>query len=94
MWAKQFPGAVKIVYYVDLVADVEGTLRDILEFLQYPVDEDLMACTLKRKMGVHKRKKRRMAFDPFTKEMHRNFTKTMRMVYREIGLEMEFNKSD
>lgn len=94
VWAKRFPRDIKIVHYADLVADVEGTLRDILEFMHYPVDEELMACTLQRKTGVHKRKKRRKAFDPFTKEMHRNFTKTMRSVYRELGLEMEFNKLD
>lgn len=38
-WAKNFTGDVHIVYYDDLVDNVDGTLRDILHFLNIPVDK-------------------------------------------------------
>lgn len=37
-WAKNFTGLVHIVYYDDLVEDVDRTLRNILNFLDYPID--------------------------------------------------------
>lgn len=38
-WAKNFTGDVHIVYYDDLVDNVDGTLRDILHFLNFPFDK-------------------------------------------------------
>lgn len=38
-WAKNFTGDVHIVYYDDLVDNVDGTLRDILHFLSFPIDK-------------------------------------------------------
>lgn len=40
-WAKNFTGDVHIVYYDDLVDNVDGTLRDILQFLNFPIDKVL-----------------------------------------------------
>lgn len=38
-WAKNFTGSVKIVYYDDLVDNVESTLRSILKFISFPTNE-------------------------------------------------------
>lgn len=38
-WAKNFTGDVHIVYYDDLVDNVDGTLRGILHFLNFPIDK-------------------------------------------------------
>lgn len=38
-WAKNFTGNVKIVFYDDLVNNVESVLRSILDFLEFPIDE-------------------------------------------------------
>lgn len=38
-WAKNFTGDVHIVYFEDLVQNVDGTLRGILEFLHFPINE-------------------------------------------------------
>lgn len=38
-WAKNFTGDVHIVYYDDLVEDVNLTLRGILKFLNFPVNQ-------------------------------------------------------
>lgn len=38
-WAKNFTGDLKIVFYDDLVKNVEESLRDILRFINYNIDE-------------------------------------------------------
>lgn len=38
-WAKNFTGDTLVVYYDKLVDDVEGTVRTILRFINFPVDE-------------------------------------------------------
>lgn len=38
-WAKNFTGDVCIIYYDDMVANVEGTLRKTLKFIDFPIDE-------------------------------------------------------
>lgn len=84
-WARNFSGSLKIVYYDDLVADVEGILREILSFLNYPIDEELLGCTLIRKEGIYRRKKRVLAFDPFTPTMHKYIELTKQRVYSLLG---------
>lgn len=84
-WAKQFPRRLKIVFYDDLVANVETTLRDILQFINHKVDEELFACALSRKEGIYKRRKRLIRFDPFTKEMHTRIEEKTKEVYSKLG---------
>lgn len=38
-WAKNFTGDLKIVFYDDLVKHVEESLRDILRFINYDINE-------------------------------------------------------
>lgn len=38
-WARNFTGSVKVVFYDDLVNNIEPVLRSILEFLEFPIDE-------------------------------------------------------
>lgn len=38
-WVQHFKGELLIVYYDDLIADVEGILRSILKFINFPIDE-------------------------------------------------------
>lgn len=38
-WARNYTGDLHIVYYDDLVADVEGSLRKILNFIRFPINE-------------------------------------------------------
>lgn len=38
-WAKNYTGEVSIIYYDDMVDDVEGTLRKALKFINYPINE-------------------------------------------------------
>lgn len=38
-WARNFTGEVEIIYYDDLVEDVEGILRQALKFINFPINE-------------------------------------------------------
>ena len=38
-WAKNFTGDVLIVYYDNLVQFTEETLREVLNFIKYPINE-------------------------------------------------------
>lgn len=38
-WARNFTGHMHIVYYDDLVENVNGTLRDIMKFIDFPVNQ-------------------------------------------------------
>jgi hypothetical protein len=84
-WGLNFTGDVLIVYYEDLVDNVEKILRDILNFINYPIDEDLLSCALKRKEGIYRRKKRLLTFDPFTMAMKKMIEKKRSAVYEELG---------
>lgn len=87
MWATQFPRPVQIVRYDDLIKDTGGSLRDILNFIEFPIDDELLACAVSRKQGLHKRQKTNREFDPFTPEMHETIAKRRDEVYKRIGLE-------
>ncbi|XP_052866305.1 WSCD family member AGAP003962 [Anopheles cruzii] len=84
-WAKNFTGEVKLVFYDDLVANVEGTLRSILRFLNHSTDEELLACALMRKEGIYRRKKRILQFDPYSPAMHAAIDEKRAEVYAALG---------
>lgn len=84
-WAKDFPGRLKIVFYDDLVSNTDETLRDILQFIGHKVDEDLLKCTLSRKEGIYRRRRRIQRFDPYTKEMHEKISEKTKEVFEKLG---------
>ncbi|XP_053680287.1 WSCD family member AGAP003962 [Anopheles nili] len=84
-WAKNFTGEVKLVFYDDLVENVEGTLRSILKFLNYSTEEELLACALMRKEGIYRRKKRILQFDPYSPAMHAAIDEKRAEVYAALG---------
>lgn len=84
-WAKDFPGRLKIVFYDDLLSNLEETLRDILQFIGHPIDESLFQCAISRKEGIYRRRRRVNKFDPFTKDMHRKIDEKTKEVYAKLG---------
>ncbi|XP_065072422.1 WSCD family member AGAP003962 [Ochlerotatus camptorhynchus] len=84
-WAKNFTGEVKLVFYDDLVENVEGTLRSILKFLKFPINDELLACALMRKEGIYRRKKRILQFDPYSPAMHVAIDEKRAEVYAALG---------
>lgn len=84
-WGRNFSGPVLVIYYEDLVDEVEKTIRDILKFIDYPINEDLINCAIMRKEGIYRRKKRLLAFDPFTQTMKKMIEDKRSQVYTELG---------
>ncbi|KAH8419860.1 hypothetical protein KR009_003291 [Drosophila setifemur] len=84
-WARNFTGSIKVVFYDDLVHHTERELRSILDFLQFPVDEQLMRCAIIRKEGIFRRKKRLLSFDPYTVSMRAEVENRRRIVYGMLG---------
>lgn len=84
-WAKNFTGEVKLIFYDDLVENVEGTLRSILKFLKFPINDELLACALMRKEGIYRRKKRILQFDPYSPAMHVAIDEKRAEVYAALG---------
>ncbi|XP_016953211.1 WSCD family member CG9164 [Drosophila biarmipes] len=84
-WARNFTGSIKVVFYDDLVQHTERELRSILEFLQFPVNEQLMRCAIMRKEGIFRRKKRLLSFDPYTEAMRAEVQSRRRIVYGLLG---------
>ena len=84
-WGSNFNGLVLIVYYEDLVDNVEKTLRDILNFIEHPINEDLLRCAVMRKEGIYRRKKRLLTFDPYTITMKKMIEEKRTLVYTELG---------
>ncbi|CRL01941.1 CLUMA_CG015069, isoform A [Clunio marinus] len=84
-WGRNFSGPVLIIWYEDLVDDVEKTIRDVLRFIDYPINEDLMRCAIMRKEGIYRRKKRLLTFDPYTTTMKKMIEQKRAQVYAELG---------
>jgi hypothetical protein len=84
-WGKNFSRPVLLVYYDDLVVNVEKTLRDILLFIDYPINEDLLRCTVTRKEGIYKRKQQTLTFNPYTYAMEKMIEEKREQVYTKLG---------
>lgn len=84
-WGLNYTGDVLIIYYEDLVDNVEKTLRDILHFINFPINEELLSCAIKRKEGIYRRKKRLLNFEPYTAVMRKMIEKKRIQVYEELG---------
>lgn len=84
LWATEYKGPLKIIFYEELVKDVERTLRETLNFLNYPINETLLECTMERKDGTQKRKKTGRTFDPYTREMRQRIHEKKHQVYEAI----------
>ncbi|KAK9719381.1 hypothetical protein QE152_g22685 [Popillia japonica] len=83
-WLRNFTGPTHVIFYEQLVQNVENTVRTILDFLELPISDELFQCALDRKEGIYRRKRRALAFDPFTSEMKRRMDREQQRVYEEI----------
>lgn len=83
-WLHNFSGPTHVLFYEQLVEDVGNSLRAVVEFLELPVDEDLMRCALERKEGIYRRKKRVLNFDPYSGAMKKQLQAEQGKVYEAI----------
>lgn len=68
-WLYNFTGPTHVIFYEQLVDNVEENLKSVLDFLEFPISETQFKCAIERKEGIYRRKKREMIFDPFTLKM-------------------------
>ena len=87
-WINEFPGPILIIFYNDLKVNVERNLRNILNFVNFPINEKLLECALRKKEGSYKRLKR-PSFDPFTAEMKKMLDEKRVLVYDQLDNYME-----
>lgn len=83
-WARKFPKPLKIVFYSDLLNFLQKTLRDILNFLEWPVNESTLSCAIRKQKGYFKRK--RNSFDPYSKKLKNILIKAQREVFDELKM--------
>nr|XP_022920450.1 WSCD family member AAEL009094 [Onthophagus taurus] len=83
-WLRNFTGPTHVIFYEQLVQNVENTLKTILDFLEIPITKKLFDCAIRRKEGIYRRKRRVLAFDPFTADMKLAMKREQEKVYDEI----------
>lgn len=67
----QYNKNVLVVHYEDLRSNLKPNLEKMLRFLQVPLDNDRILCTISSPDGKYKRPaaKKKLNFDPYTDEM-------------------------
>ncbi|KAL3271373.1 hypothetical protein HHI36_021857 [Cryptolaemus montrouzieri] len=83
-WLYNFTGPTHVVFYEQLVDNLESNLRSILKFLEFPVSEPLFKCAMERKEGIYRRKKRAIIFDPYSQKMKDAIKAEQERVYNAI----------
>lgn len=83
-WLYNFTGPTHVIFYEQLVDNVEHTLTSVMKFLGVPVDEELFKCAMERKEGIYRRKKRVLNFDPYTSKMKEQLKSVQEKVYDAI----------
>lgn len=83
-WLFNFTGPTHIIFYEQLVNNVEHTLKSVMEFIEAPTDPELFQCALQRKEGIYRRKKRFPNFDPFSEAMRIAMKEVQEYVYQAI----------
>lgn len=79
-----FTGPTHVIFYEQLVDNLEHTLKTVVNFLDISFDEKLFKCALERKEGIYRRKRRVLNFDPYNNEMKKKLEKVQKKVYEAI----------
>lgn len=83
-WLHNFTGPTHIIFYEQLVKNVENTLRTVLDFLEYPISDSLFQCAMARQEGIYRRKKKALTFNPFNGAMKKELNIEQEKVYNNI----------
>lgn len=73
-----------MIFYEQLVDNLEHTLRSIIDFLNISINEELFKCAIERKEGIYRRKRRVLNFDPYTNTMKKEVEAVQSKVYNAI----------
>lgn len=83
-WMRSFKGPFHIVLYDQLRNDLGPTLRTLVQFLDLPLDEAAIQCTIEHSEGLYHRKScSDDGFDPFTESMKKQITEVEKSVFTE-----------
>lgn len=91
-WLFNFTKPTYVLFYDQLVNELEPNLKDLLIFLELNVTESQLQCALERREGIYRRKKRMLNLDPFTKDMKTKIDATKQEVYKLIYEYLEGKK--
>lgn len=83
-WLYNFTGPTHVVFYEQLVDNVQHTLTVVLEFLEVPISDRMLSCALERQEGIYRRKRRLLNFDPYTNAMKKRLQAEQKKVYEAI----------
>lgn len=83
-WLRNFTGPLHVVRYEALQDTLDYTLRATLHFLELPVDEEALQCTVARPEGAHKRHPNANTFDPFIHIMKEKLAVAESIVLEEL----------
>lgn len=83
-WLYNFTGPTHVIFYEQLVDNVQHTLTVLLNFLEVPISDNRLACALERQEGIYRRKRRYMNFDPYTRKMKKLLQMEQKKVYEAI----------
>ncbi|XP_066261544.1 WSCD family member CG9164 [Euwallacea similis] len=83
-WLHNFTGPLHVIFYEQLVANTEYTLKSVIHFLGVYVPAKKFDCAIERKEGIYRRKKRLLRFDPFNSEMKERIKEVQEKVYSAI----------
>ncbi|XP_044763477.1 WSCD family member AAEL009094 [Coccinella septempunctata] len=83
-WLYNFTGPTHVIFYEQLVDNLENNLRSMLNFLEVPISEELFKCALERREGIYRRKKRAIVFDPYSSKMKEKIKEEQQKVYEAI----------
>lgn len=73
-----------MIFYEQLVDNLEHTLKSIMDFLDVSINEELFKCAIERKEGIYRRKRRVLNFDPYTDAMKEEVEAVQSKVYTAI----------
>ena len=57
-WVKNFQRPLLVIFYSDLMENLERELKKMMDFLKVSFTKEDMECALSRQEGIYKRKKR------------------------------------
>lgn len=84
-WIRSFKGPLHIVMYNQLRDNLGPTLRSLVQFLDLPLDEAAIQCTIEHSEGLYHRRSCSDGFDPFTDSMKKQIADVESSVFKELG---------
>lgn len=83
-WLYNFTGPTHVIFYEQLVDNLENNLKSMLKFLDISISEDLFKCAVERREGIYRRKRRAIVFDPYSAKMKEKIKEEQEKVYEAI----------